>query len=290
MQKRLFLPGWVGIAAMSGLLLAAQDAYAQLPAAPSPVPGTLLDRGRSTVDLPPGGRDANPPAAGGATASASPATRKFSFGTAFRVDEEGHLVTNRHAVEGCEAVGIVAPNGVATRIEVVATDPGQDLALLAGPPAPERATLRADNAPLQGEDVLTYGFPLPGVLSSGGQLGAGMITAVTGLRNDTGQLQTDVPLQPGNSGGALLDRRGQVVGVVFAKLNAFRVAQITGDLPQNVNFAVQLGPLKQLLEAQGVKYTTGSLNAAPLTNQEIAARARSWSVPIACKRATAAPR
>ncbi|MFP5407283.1 MAG: S1C family serine protease, partial [Gammaproteobacteria bacterium] len=204
--------------------------------------------------------------------------------TAFRVSEAGHLITNRHVVQGCQAVGIVAPDGVATTIRLLATDPRQDLALLEGPPAQSSATLRSANVPLQGEDALTYGFPLPGVLSAGGQLGAGMITAVTGLRNDAGQLQTDVALQSGNSGGALLDRRGQVIGVVFAKLNAFRIAQLTGDLPQNVNFAVQLAPLKRLLDAHDVRYTAGPADAPALTNQEIAAEARSWTVPIACKR------
>jgi S1-C subfamily serine protease len=193
-------------------------------------------------------------------------------------------------VDGCQAIGIVGANGKAVELRLLATDPRHDLALLAGPPAQTSATLRAGNEPLQGEDALSYGFPLPGMLSAGGQLGAGMVTAVTGMRNDPGQLQTDVPLQSGNSGGALLDRHGQVIGVVFAKLNALRIAQITGDLPQNVNFAIKIGPLKQLLDAHKVHYTTGAPDAPVLSNQQIASEARAWTVPIACQRSGPAPR
>ena len=118
-----------------------------------------------------------------------------------------------------------------------------------------------------------------------GEIGAGMVTALTGLRDNPTQMQTDVPLQPGNSGGPLIDRRGNVIGVVFAKLNALRVAQLTGgDLPQNINFAVRLEPLKALLDAHGVRYALGAADAPQLNNQEIAARAREWTLPIVCKR------
>src|SRR5690606_25701803 len=135
-----------------------------------------------------------------------------------------------------------------------------------------------------GEAVLTYGYPLQGVLSSSGQLNAGMVSAVGGLGNDPGQLQIDVPLQAGNSGGPLLDRRGLVVGVVVAKLDALHVAQMTGDIPQNINFAVKLGPLKALLDANGVEYVGGSAHDAPLENQDIAVQARAFTTPVFCGR------
>ncbi len=278
----------LGLACSILLALLPESAHAQLPGTPAPIPGSLLDRGGRAV----GAADLTrpSPSKGAADAPSPRPSHGIAFGTAFRVDDAGHLVTNRHVVDGCQAIGIVAAGGIANEVRLLATDSQQDLALLAGPPALSSATLRADNEPLQGEDALSYGFPLPGVLSAGGQLGAGMVTAVSGVRNDAGQLQTDVPLQSGNSGGALLDRRGHVIGVVFAKLNALRIAQITGDLPQNVNFAVQLGPLKRLLDAHGVRYTAGAGVAPVLSNQQIAAEARKWTVPIACQRSGPAAR
>ena len=60
-----------------------------------------------------------------------------------------------------------------------------------------------------------------------------------GLLDDISQLQISAPIQPGNSGGPLLDEYGNVAGVVVAKLRALAVAKATGDIPQNVNFAVK---------------------------------------------------
>ena len=61
-------------------------------------------------------------------------------------------------------------------------------------------------------------------------------------------------MQPGNSGGPLLGGNGSVVGVVVGKLNAMKVAEAIGDIPQNVNFAVSLGTLQSFLNANGVPY------------------------------------
>lgn len=240
---------------------------AALPPPPQPVPGSLLDRGVLAPH-------------GGAPAAAAPAKRRATSGTGFYVTVEGHLVTNHHVVDGCQRL----VRGDGAPLAVVAADPKNDLALLKGPPVIDAALLRAASDARQGEDVLTYGFPLQGMLSSSGQLGAGMVTALAGLRDLPGQLQIDVPVQPGNSGGPLLDRRGQVVGVVVAKLNALRVAQMTGDIPQNINFAVKLAPVKALLDAQGVRYATGPAGARALSNFEVADVARAFTTPVFCQR------
>ncbi len=100
----------------------------------------------------------------------------------------------------------------------------------------------------QGEDIVVYGFPLPGVLSSGGNVSTGNVTALTGLGDDSRFLQISAPVQPGNGGGPLLDRSGNVVGVVVSKLNALSVASATGDVPQNVNFAIKASVALAFLE------------------------------------------
>jgi S1-C subfamily serine protease len=64
-------------------------------------------------------------------------------------------------------------------------------------------------------------------------------SAVAGLEDDTRILQISAPVQPGNSGGPLLDYSGNVVGVVEGKLNAITVFTVTDDLAQNVNFAIK---------------------------------------------------
>ncbi len=247
-----------------------------LPEAPTPVPGSLLDRGGSLPAPIPAPRSGQPD-----NRADKPTKRMHvSSGSGFYVANDGYLVTNHHVVEGCTRLA----RGDGTPLELVAADAKNDLALLKGPPVADSAPLRVAPDAMQGEPVLTYGYPLQGVLSSSGQLGAGMVSALAGLRDHPGHLQIDVPVQPGNSGGPLLDRRGLVVGVVVAKLNALRVAQMTGDIPQNINFAVKLAPLKALLDANGVRYDGGSAHDAPLENQEIALRARSFTTPVFCGR------
>jgi len=213
-----------------------------------------------------------------------PAQRpRWSAGSGFYVSREGHLVTNEHVVRACRSVRL--PDG--QTVEVVGRDRRADLALLRARPVQAAAPLRLDNQVRQGEDVLTYGFPLHGVLSSSGQLGAGMVTALRGLRDNPLQLQIDVPVQSGNSGGPLIDQRGEVVGVVVSKLNALRVAQITGDIPQNVNFAVRLEPLKALLEKYQVPAEGSPARSPTKDRQTIAEEARRYTTVVLCERESA---
>ena len=192
----------------------------------------------------------------------------------------GHLITNEHVVRECRDIKL----GDGQAAELIAIDRRADLALLKAGPVEHAAVLRADARPRQGEEVLIYGFPLRGVLSSSGQLGAGMVTALSGLRDNPLQMQIDVPVQSGNSGGPLIDAHGEVIGVVVSKLNALRVAQVTGDIPQNVNFAVAAAPLKSLIAAHAVPLAAAPRPSAPLARELIAQAARRYTTAVLCAR------
>jgi S1-C subfamily serine protease len=81
------------------------------------------------------------------------------------------------------------------------------------------------------------------------KLAKGEIAAISGFRDDPRYFQISVPTQPGNSGGALVDERGDVVGVVCAKLNAAAAILATGAVPENVNYAVKSTFLLGFLES-----------------------------------------
>jgi S1-C subfamily serine protease len=180
--------------------------------------------------------------------------RVLSTGTGFVV-ASGRALTNQHVIEGCRGgVQIRTAGGRDVGARVVASDRARDLALLevpteVGPPLPFR---REGSNVRRGEGVVTYGFPLSGILSSGPTLTTGEVSALAGLGDDARQFQISAPVQPGNSGGPLLDMSGNVVGVIVSKLNAQRVAQRTGDIPQNVNFAVKGTEAVDFLRRNGV--------------------------------------
>lgn len=166
--------------------------------------------------------------------------RARSTGTGFIVGET-LAMTNNHVIEGCTRVTVRTPDKSVSEVKVLTADKRRDLALLQLPrPLGPVLSFRDAPAVARGEAVVTYGFPLTGVLSSGPTLTTGDVSALAGLRDDPLLLQISAPVQPGNSGGPLLDARGMVIGIVASKLNALRIAQATGgDIPQNVNFAIK---------------------------------------------------
>src|SRR4030065_676346 len=136
----------------------------------------------------------------GETASGSNATPgKKAAGTAFVVSKQGHAITNYHVVAECKELRV---QGRSELIQLITRDEVSDLALLklqgewraAAALAPDPASLR------QGQDIVVVGFPLDSVLSSGGNLTPGVVSAITGLGNNSKQIQITAPIQPGSSG------------------------------------------------------------------------------------------
>jgi Trypsin-like peptidase domain len=85
-----------------------------------------------------------------------------------------------------------------------------------------------------GDAIVALGYPLSGLLATGANVSVGNVSALAGLRDDSRYVQISAPIQPGNSGGPLLDASGHLAGIVTSKLNAIRALQVTGDIPQNV--------------------------------------------------------
>jgi S1-C subfamily serine protease len=107
---------------------------------------------------------------------------------------------------------------------------------------------------------------------------------LSGIGDDTRFVQISVPVQPGNSGGPLLDARGNLIGIVTGKLNALKVMEATGgDLPQNVNFAIKAPVLANFLEANQIAFEIGRASSY-LTSPDLAEEARKMSVFVRCGR------
>ena len=162
------------------------------------------------------------------------------------------------------------------------TGAGHDLALLKADFTPTTvAIVRASPSPKVGDSVVAFGFPLPGILSSEGNVSTGIVSATSGLQDDVRFIQISAPVQPGNSGGPLFDSAGHVIGVVVAKLDALQVARVTGDVPQNVNFAVHWSEVQAFLDGEGIQYRKES-SQRDTSTRNIAVTASQISVAIDC--------
>lgn len=218
------------------------------------------------------------------TPAAKPGRTGSFSGTGFVVSAGGHIVTNNHVIDGC--IGDIKGNltgEAAMVLRVVSRDSTNDLALLQ---APGRTTFKdvakiRDRSMKSGDSVVAIGFPFHGYLTSDFTVTNGIVSSLSGLRNDTRHLQISAAVQPGNSGGPLFDMSGQVVGVVSAKLDALRVVRTTGALPENINFAIKTGALRDFLDNSVVPYQTAEPKGE-LKTTDIAGNARAYTMLISC--------
>jgi S1-C subfamily serine protease/uncharacterized protein len=202
-------------------------------------------------------------------------------GTGFYISNDGLILTNAHVVKDCSEISIERSPGVFVSAALLVRDPSNDLALLKTSERPDKvAGLRL--TPRLGEAVEAFGYPLTNILSTAGNFSIGNISALSGLGDDSRYLQISVPVQPGNSGGPLLDRHGNVVGIVSAKLNALNIMLHTeGDIPQNVNFAIKASVAANFLQSNDIKFGLGESTQA-MEPPDLAELAKSISIFVEC--------
>ena len=133
--------------------------------------------------------------------------------------------------------------------KVVKVDSANDLSLLKAEGKFAPLPVVSSRTVKMGSTVATVGFPNIGLQGFAPKLAKGEIAALSGAEDDARYFQISVPVQPGNSGGALVDERGNVVGVVAAKLNVAAAVATSGALPENVNYAVKSSLLLSFLES-----------------------------------------
>ncbi|WP_428665923.1 trypsin-like peptidase domain-containing protein [Reyranella sp.] len=231
--------------------------------------------------------NAGPPGAGtgpGAVPPSRPPARDATTtGTGFYIGPDT-LVTNYHVAGNCRTIRVRKSGADLGAAKVIALSRSDDLAALrTEAPSKSFLKLRA-GAPIKpAEAVLVFGYPLAGALSSTGNTTLGNVTALTGMNDDSRFIQISAAVQPGNSGGAALDESGRVMGVVVSKLNALAIARVTGDIPQNVNFAIKVATLVSFLEAHNVAYEADTVTRE-LSNTQRAERAEAGSAQLECRK------
>ena len=163
----------------------------------------------------------------------------LTSGSGAVIGANGEVLTNAHVVENCTKITVRSSSAASTAF-LIARDEKNDLAVVRSKlPLSSVVAFREGGPVRAGDAVVALGYPLSGLLATTANLSVGNVSALAGLGDDLRYLQISAPVQPGNSGGPLLDGSGHLVGIVTAKLNAMRIARFTGDVPQNVNFALK---------------------------------------------------
>jgi S1-C subfamily serine protease len=206
-----------------------------------------------------------------------------SAGSGVVIGAQGEILTNSHVVEDCQKITVQFPSKDSETAVLVARDQRNDLAVIrTGKPLTSIVAFR-DGAPVRaGDAVVALGYPLSGLLASTANVSVGNVSALAGLGDDSRYLQISAPVQPGNSGGPLLDASGHLIGIVTAKLNAVRVAKFTGDIPQNVNFALKAEVARTFLDSKGIAYQKASSDQQ-LSPADVGDIARPFTVHIQCE-------
>jgi TPR repeat protein len=221
------------------------------------------------------------PSAGADSSSIAAAQmRPMYSGTGFFITEDGYVITNEHVAGSGAAVRLVTAAGpiVAKLVKVDATN---DLALLKADGKFETLPVVTSRGVKLGTTAVTVGFPNVGLQGFAPKVARGDIASLAGPMDDARFFQISVPLQPGNSGGALVDERGNVIGVVSAKLSASATLKATGELPENVNYAVKSSFLLGFLESvPEVAAKLKSPNTSDIQLAEVVERAKKAAVLV----------
>ncbi len=199
--------------------------------------------------------------------------KEATTGTGFYVNPT-NILTNNHVAGFCEKITVLQ-NGNQYPAILKFRDRANDLALVSTTKANDTyLKFRSGRSVRIGENIIAMGYPLGMLLGSSVKLTTGNVSARTGLLNDTTKLQLTAPIQPGNSGGPLLDKYGDVVGVIYAKLN--------DPSAQNVNLAIKANVAKMFLDVHDIEYFEDS-NKTKKEVVDIADSAKKSIVQIICK-------
>lgn len=204
-------------------------------------------------------------------------------GSGFVVSERGQILTNLHVVEGCGRIRVRSGlNTAPARLK--AADDGADLALLelSAPLTAKPVALRRKAGAALGEQVLIAGYPLQGVLSHEMHVLVGFVSALAGPRGDARLIQIGAQVQPGNSGGPVLDRAGRVIGVVAGVLPPAEAERAGAIGAPHIGFAIRGELMGSFLDRAGVRYHAGA--EAALDTETLARRAEEFTVLVECLR------
>ena len=182
-----------------------------------------------------------------------------SSGTGFFVTNKGHIVTNHHVIQGCDAVR-VSYKGKVLKAEILSSDMKNDLAIIKTNIRPIKVYSVTNEDVQLLQDVIIAGYPLGKRVSAAIKTSKGSITALAGYGDNYSEFQTDAALNQGNSGGPIIDQKGNVVGVAVANYGK-------KEGVESFNFGIKASTLKTFANSNGIKFLKP--NSRNKSNQDL---------------------
>ena len=179
-------------------------------------------------------------------------------GSGFYINTEGQLLTASHVVQGC-LLTQVRLGDKTTDTSLVAQSRILDLAVLQAEPTETFAQIGSEGSIQLGEQVFTTSYPLSNILTSQANLTLGNVSSMGGLKGAFSNFQYSAPIQPGSSGGPIIDYQGNINGVVTSTLNQAYILATTGTTAQNINFGVANRYVLDFLNNNQISYSSGEV-------------------------------
>jgi S1-C subfamily serine protease len=197
-------------------------------------------------------------------------TLATSTGTGFFVSADGWLVTNAHVVSDSNKLRVVTRDRIynATLIKL---DKDRDLALLKVDGQFSVLPVTSTQHVRMGAAVMTIGFPMTQLMGFTPKMARGEVAALSGILDHESFFQISAPVQPGNSGGALVDERGNVIGIVCSKLSKAAALKVANAIPENVNYAIKSDVLLAMIRSMSdTVINLSDSHTAKLTLEDLA--------------------
>ena len=202
-----------------------------------------------------------------------------SSGTGFFISNEGHIISNNHIIDACHSVKI-HHKGKIEMANIISRDRMNDLTLLQTNIQPNEIFSISGNDATLLEDVYVAGYPFGKSVSSAIRVTKGVVSGLSGFGDNYANLQIDAALQPGNSGGPIIDEYGNVVGVAVAKLDLKNAIKLFGTIPENTNFGVKSSVVKSFTTANLIDLE--EINEKKISKKAIAKKIQDGTVYVDC--------
>jgi hypothetical protein len=172
-------------------------------------------------------------------------------GTGFAVSENGYVLTNDHVINGCQALKIHTKDKIVSA-KIISRDSLNDLALIKANFKPKTVFVLRNEAPNLLDEIFVAGYPFGYQVSNSIKITSGIVSSLSGIGNNFSNMQIDAAIQPGNSGGPVIDKQGNVIGIAVAKLDFESVYKDYGVVPENTNFAIKASVARNFIESNDV--------------------------------------